>query len=615
MTSKREMPTAPRDWRAQTNALIAAMVVFVVLAWHLAAVITTGDLEITRVDLTLRALVHGEPVAGLPGGGPSSVGLIVGVWVGLILLVALIPILWAWRPRGGRKKRVAEGLTETREVTKSLASGHGAGGKQLAAFARYQGRDIKPRAEDTGVIIAPPRKGKTAFFAVGKIIDTDGKIVATSTKLDIVRLTAGLRKRLGDVYIFDPSRIGWWKRPCHWDMVKNCEDGEEAIARAEGAVAAVDLGSGGNSDFFAGTAATILQCFLHAAALEGLTMREVMAWSRDLSDPQPLAILEDHPDAEEGWAEDLRTVALGKSDTIESTRMTLSLALKPLRTKRVLDRVCPSEKAVMFDPYEFVDGDKKDTLFLVSSGGKSSCAPLTTALASSIDRLGRLRSQKEKDSRLKISITWVLDEVANTAPLPDLPQMMTDGGGRNMPVWAIAQAWSQLVKRWGEDGAKTIWDSAGMKVLLGGSTEVDFLDRVSQLVGSRKVDSTTLQSSREGISTGVSSSLQTERIIEVSDLHEIPSGKAFIQFDSLKGAIVDLIKWWDRPDAKKIKESVEYVWNELEEHDKPGSTSQPLKPPSSEVVGLFEQLKVSSGIGEDGEGMSGEKKEGALSDE
>ncbi len=590
--TKNEAPRAPRDWRARANWTIVGFALVLAGTWHLSAVITTPELEISEVGLTLRAVIHGEPIAGLPGGGPSSPALMLILWVVFLLVVGAIPIAWAWRPRRGARKPATEGLSDVREVTKTLASGHGEGGTQLAAMARYRGKEVRPRAEDTGAIIAPPRKGKTAFFAVGKIIDTAGKVVATSTKLDLVRLTAGLRRLVGTVFIFDPNRVGIWRRRCHWDMVAGCDDGEEAIARAEGAVAAVPLGSGGNSDFFAGTSSTILQCFLHAAALEGLTMREVMAWGRDLTDPQPIRILEEHPRAEEGWADDLRTAAHGKSDTIESTRMTLSLVLKPLRTKRVLDSVCPSPKATMFDPMAFVYEDHNDTLYLLSSGGKASCAPLTTALAASIDRHGRIRSQRRKNSRLEIPITWVLDEVANTAPLPDLPQMMTDGGGRGMPVWVIAQAFSQLRARWGDDGANTIWDSAGVKILLGGSSDDSFLERLSRLIGDRKVSQSTVQSSADGVDTGSSTSLHSERIMPVSDLHEIPSGQAFMQFDSIKGAIVDLIKWWDRPDADRIEASVDYVWGELEEHGDADTT------PVSQV---FEELKHSSGIGEDEE--------------
>src|SRR5699024_2319669 len=98
-----------------------------------------------------------------------------------------------------------------------------------------------------------------------------------------------------------------------------------------------------------------------------------------------------------------------------------------------------------------------------------------TALVSAVVRAGRLASQRTALGRLSPAMTFVLDEVATIAPIPDLPQLMADGGGRGMTPWAVAQDMSQLQTRYGAEGAKTIWGSAAVKLLLGASSNDQFL--------------------------------------------------------------------------------------------------------------------------------------------
>lgn len=71
--------------------------------------------------------------------------------------------------------------------------------------------------------------------------------------------------------------------------------------------------------------------------------------------------------------------------------------------------------------------------------------------------------------------------------LPDLPVMMSDGGGRGISTWAFVQSFAQLRARWGRDGADSIWGASSIKLLLGGCTEADDLERISRVVGERRV--------------------------------------------------------------------------------------------------------------------------------
>ena len=84
-----------------------------------------------------------------------------------------------------------------------------------------------------------------------------------------------------------------------------------------------------------------------------------------------------------------------------------------------------------------------------------------------------------------------LDEVANIAPIPDLPAMLSEGAGQGLLVMACLQDLSQARGRWGSaaDGFLTLF---GTTVVFPGIADVGTLRDLSALAGDREVQSTTV---------------------------------------------------------------------------------------------------------------------------
>jgi type IV secretory pathway TraG/TraD family ATPase VirD4 len=155
-------------------------------------------------------------------------------------------------------------------------------------------------------------------------------------------------------------------------------------------------------------------------------------------------------------------------------------------------------------------------------------------------------------------LSFVLDEAANVAPLPDLPVMMSDGGGRGMSTWAFVQSFAQLRARRGRDGADSIWGASSIKLLLGGCTEADDLERISRVVGERRVRRRSHTSPGGLVSraqASSSTSFERERILPVEALARIPAGKALLLYRAVPAALVALPAWWERKDASVFKSS------------------------------------------------------------
>jgi type IV secretory pathway TraG/TraD family ATPase VirD4 len=74
------------------------------------------------------------------------------------------------------------------------------------------------------------------------------------------------------------------------------------------------------------------------------------------------------------------------------------------------------------------------------------------------------------------------DEVTQICPVP-LPLWMADSAGKGILIVAVCHGLAQLEARWDKAGARAIWDTAGIKVILGGVSDPDTLDRLSRLCG------------------------------------------------------------------------------------------------------------------------------------
>ena len=99
------------------------------------------------------------------------------------------------------------------------------------------------------------------------------------------------------------------------------------------------------------------------------------------------------------------------------------------------------------DAAEFVRG--ANTMYICSAGRRQhQFAPLVVAA------IGDVRDatyDRERSGERSPPTLLALDEVANIAPIPDLPTMLSEGAGQGLLVMACLQDLSQARGRWGSD--------------------------------------------------------------------------------------------------------------------------------------------------------------------
>jgi len=82
-----------------------------------------------------------------------------------------------------------------------------------------------------------------------------------------------------------------------------------------------------------------------------------------------------------------------------------------------------------------------------------------------------------------VPVFFCLDEVANIAPIPDLPALISEAGGQGLHVLACLQDLSQARTRWGEAAADGFLSLFQTKLVLGGVSDPRTLEAISVVLG------------------------------------------------------------------------------------------------------------------------------------
>jgi type IV secretory pathway TraG/TraD family ATPase VirD4 len=147
-------------------------------------------------------------------------------------------------------------------------------------------------------------------------------------------------------------------------------------------------------------------------------------------------------------------------------------------------------------------------------------------------------------------LSLILDEAANYR-LPSLASLMSEGGGTGISTLVVLQSLAQARAVWGDHAGAALWDSAVVKVILGGGSNARDLDDVSKLIGTRKDRQVTESTGPAGNHTRSVSTCDVP-ILEPGQLRQLPFGTGLLLLRSARPIMLDLQRWIDRPDASAL---------------------------------------------------------------
>lgn len=377
------------------------------------------------------------------------------------------------------------------------------------------------------LVLGPPQSFKTAGVLVSAILHANGPVVVTSTKDDVYRATAIARTRVGRLWQFAPGGL----RPeevlpgaiqLRWSPIGPSKDWGQAqiLAKAIADTSEVAAGNGENASFFRKTAGSVIACVLHAAALGDKSMEFVLeAVSQGGALNECESILREAGGYANIAADDLNQFRQLDGRTRSNVFITASTAFSAYRLPGALE----STRNPNFDVKKFVHGDfsannpglfhrhhwdqihspsgavsmmlpnaRFDTIYITSgSQSQAQVAPLVVGLLS---RIKEARYQQtrfdQQQGRSRPPTFFALDEIANIAPIQELPGILSEGSSQGLLTMAVMQDLSQAKARWPlhYEGFLTMFREV---LMFPGIANGETLDRLSMLSGEVWEENTT----------------------------------------------------------------------------------------------------------------------------
>jgi type IV secretion system protein VirD4 len=395
-----------------------------------------------------------------------------------------------------------------------------AGSVYLGAHADGGWRFSEP--ERAVLVLGPPRSGKTSAVIVPALLAHDGPAVSTSSKPDVMNMTAGARSAIGAVWQFDPTGSGRdipGVRRLRWSPLLAATSWDGALLMARSLVTGTGVGAGtSDATHWAKRAQALLAPLLHAAALGGRDMRTVVSWVATHELQQPAEILQSTPTAALAAAS-LTGLELTENRERSSIFSAAADALDAYTATAALDSAIEPN----FDPWRFVQS--RDTIYIHAPAEQQHlAAPLVCGLLADIRRA---TYETHRRGVLAGRVLFALDELANIAPLQELPAVASEGGGQGLLLLGALQDLSQARARWGiaADGFFTLF---GTKLILNGIADPRTLETVSVTLG--EYDRQLISNSQSGAhqfwpnQRGQTVSTQRTRVLSPGEVANIPAG-------------------------------------------------------------------------------------------
>jgi hypothetical protein len=453
--------------------LLAFLIGMTLLVWSatgLAALFSKGSwptaVTFTRTPTAMRHLIA-QP-HDVPGAWPetphdqlSGYGLFWGLFIGQLMILVVLTVFvmgtvarWrAVRARARAKRLVVPPPPEPQEVpiqrpepqqpqptvlleqpaptptfSTSLSNGERVGGWEKVFLATAESRQ------------------STATQAVR---DAEGPTLVVTSNKTVWQDTKDARAKLGPVLLYDPTHLCDTPARLHWSPTTGCEDKQTAMKRATALLAPVRP-TAKIDQAVADTAETLLRSYLHAAAIDGRTIRHVHRWSQGTQIQDAVRTLRTNPKAAPGAAGELEAALTSHPERRDIAQELTSRALSSLFTVNIREACTPNRTdALSLDSFANEGG----TLYLVGESIEDprtnpGAMPLLTALASSVVERGRHMAERSSAGRLDPPMTLVLDDIAAVAPLPQLPDLLSTGADRGLPTLALLRSQEQARARW-----------------------------------------------------------------------------------------------------------------------------------------------------------------------
>ena len=426
-----------------------------------------------------------------------------------------------------------------------------------------RGQTVAASPRGAALVVGPPGSGKTQGVIMPSVALAPAACVSTSMKAEVLAATLTARQTRGRCWLFDPGGAPppagvlavRWNPLCDvtgWDAARS------VAARLAGPARA-GAGASHDGDHWVDRAETWLSALLFAAKLSrpGGDIAALARWcmAATATGPEAEAVLivaqEDGIDGADIAATLLGSMLAVPDKERESIASTLARIMNIYTSAGALRAgVDPN-----FDVHAFVRST--DTVYINAPVDRQrDYAPLIAGFLESV-RLAQYHRRQAVDLGAESQdapVTFILDEAANTAPIP-LPNIVSEAGGQGLHLVVAFQDLSQARARWGRaaEGFLTLFPE---KLILSGMADRATAEMLSRMSG--EYDRMTIGVSAPGRTRGRGATIRAEPgytyhttrspVLSVADITAIPTGRGL--YWSPRGwELLTINPWWQQRSA------------------------------------------------------------------
>lgn len=444
-------------------------------------------------------------------------------------------------------------------------------------LGRARGRLVAVESRTSVCIVGPSQSGKTSALCVPAILEMErggGALIAASVKEDLMRVVEDRRAALGEVKVFDPT-LAVVDRSATWSPLRGARTASGAQAAARALVDVAPSKGLENNDFWMSMAKELLwPCFFIAANTADTTMRDVVRWVTTHDRPQVnaqgrvvkegeiagrLRLLEagvqdlfSLGEVRDGWTpvfrpEDFAEEVALAGDALagiwamdERTRSSVYTGARTVIEAWSDPTVARASGGCEITPEWLLSGD--NTLFVVAPAREQArLRPVFAGLVADLVHAA-FDAATRNQGALEHPLLVVLDEAANICPIRELPAWCSTCPGHDVTLVTVWQDRSQQQERYGREGAETIWNNSGAKVLLGGASDHALAGLVPML-GEEEHQRAGQSFDLAGGGRSMNVQTHTRRLVTEDALRRLPPGRALLVYKHLPLVNLALRPW------------------------------------------------------------------------
>ena len=601
---------APGGWSLGEIVFIGAVLAAGAVAaacWTgaaLAAVVTGHSLPASLADALVAATRLPRHLSDPAAAWPSPAGRALPgpfvYWPAQVLVVVAIAAAVVVARRIFRPARPKDGLG----VERSARFAARADLRRLVVPGPTPGRIVLGRSEGvliaseerTGVcVVGPSQSGKTTGLCVPALLELgkgDGAVIAASVKGDLHKATWERRVGLGDVKVFDPTRVVM-QRSATWSPLRQADTVTGAQAAARGLVEGASRAGLKSGDFWMDAATELLWPLFYVAANTGGTMGDVVRWvsthdrpafnrdgrlAREGEVTERLKELRAHTAGdrparadgndelvqgrpvrpaqrpERGTPPDDTSLAINALTGIwgcdERTRSDIYTTARTVITAWSDPTVAAAADGCEITPEWLFSGDH--TLYIVAPARDQKRMRLVFAslVADLVDAAFEVATRRGGELERRLLV--LLDEAANICPVNELPMWCSTCASHGITLLTVWQDRSQQRQRYGPEGAETIWNNSGAKLILSGLADRATAE-VATLLGEEEIERSTTSVDPQGRRT-VSTHTTTRRLVSEDALRRQQPAQALLIYKDLPPVRLALRPWQSDPALRALKE-------------------------------------------------------------